>query len=592
MASSLLLIGVISLPFTLLLRWFVSYARTVLKVRRSGFPAIHSGIVVFESFVRSWYPRVPVLLPMEKFTLKKPFEKFANARSDMIVLTEASSPNRVSYLFGSPKVLREIGRHGDIFLKPVEKLRYRMLNTFGLQIVSTQNGAEHDRHKRVIKSVFNAELMESGWRSMRNMWRNMLREKGVYPTAPSSNAAPIIPDMKGTMLKVMLGAIGGSWFGIEIPWDSASSKSSDCCHGKKNESMPFAETLHTVWDTTFAQTLLPLWSMEWSPLSYLRHAGRARRSLIAHIKAAQNETRQRNEEAKKEAEGQGRPRKYRNLIGALVDSQNDVEIEERAEKGYVAPDVGLSDKEVQGNIFAFLIGGHETSSHALAFAMALLASNPEWQENLYAEVSKANVLPADAESVDDSKPLQLIAYKEWPNFPLVLASTVETLRLRDLAMQLTRVASRDTTLNYTTWEGDGVNPAGTKVHQHTVAIPAGTRVHLDLAAFGYNPFRWEDPETYNPARHIGETEDANGEKKVTLVTPDFVAYSTGSRQCIGKRYAEVTMVCFLAHMILNFRWEVVANPGETQEQANVRASAGTEHFMLTPPQFNLRFFRR
>ncbi|KPA37480.1 cytochrome p450 4f12 [Fusarium langsethiae] len=109
---------------------------------------------------------------------------------------------------------------------------------------------------------------------------------------------------------------------------------------------------------------------------------------------------------------------------------------------------------------------------------------------------------------------------------------------------------------------------------------------------------------YNPARHLRETEDANGDKKVTtnyqvptfpiaqISYEDFIGYSSGSRQCIGKRFAEVTMVCFLAHMILNYRWEVVPEPGETQEQAKVRASTGSEQFMLTPPSYDLRFIRR
>lgn len=89
--TPLLLIGVISVTVVILLRWCASYTRTLLKVRSSGVPAIHSGLEIFESAVRSWYPRVPVLVPMEKFTLKKPFKKFADARSDMIVLTEAVS---------------------------------------------------------------------------------------------------------------------------------------------------------------------------------------------------------------------------------------------------------------------------------------------------------------------------------------------------------------------------------------------------------------------------------------------------------------------------------------------------------------------
>ena len=153
----------------------------------------------------------------------------------------------------------------------------------------------------------------------------------------------------------------------------------------------------------------------------------------------------------------------------------------------------------------------------MTFAMSLLARNPEWQEKLHAEVAQSNILPLDeAKSVDDPKPLRLLPYEEMSNLPLVLAAAVETLRMRDMAMQLTRVASRDTTLNYTTWEGDAAaNAAETKVHEHTVAIPAGTRVHLDMAAFGVNPFKWEDPEVYNPARHLRETDDVDG-KKMTV----------------------------------------------------------------------------
>lgn len=157
----------------------------------------------------------------------------------------------------------------------------------------------------------------------------------------------------------------------------------------------------------------------------------------------------------------------------------------------------------------------------MTFAMSLLARNPEWQERLYAEVSQANTLPLhEVKSADNPKPLKFLAYEEMSNFQLVLAAAVETLRMRDMAMQLTRVASRDTTLNYRTWEGDAANNAAeAKVQEHTVAIPAGTRVHLDMAAFGVNPFKWEDPETYNPTRHLRETDDVNGKKMTVRSLP-------------------------------------------------------------------------
>ncbi|KAM0496220.1 hypothetical protein ACHAP8_007479 [Fusarium lateritium] len=585
MAFPILIVSAVGVSVVLLLRWLLTYMRTVLKVRRNGHPAIHSGVMLFESVVRSWYPRIPVLVPMEKLTLKDPFKKFAQAKSDMIVITEATSPNGIAYLFGSPKIFREIGRNGDIFLKPLEKIRYRMLNTFGLQLASAQNGAQHERHKRVVKAVFNNELMENGWYNMRNMWRTLLREEDIYPVAANSENPPVVRDMKSTMLKVTLGAIGASWFNIDIPWDPAKET-----QRQNDELMPFTETLKVVWDSPFVQTIFPLWFLEWSPSSYLRRAGWAQRSLVSHIKNAQADTRRRIEERENTTEVEGRTRKYRNLIDALVDSQNDVEKAERLEKGYLAANVGLSDKEVQGNIFSFMVTGHETSSHTLTWVLSLLAKNTDWQEKLYEEVSKVNTILLDEAEGVDEKPLRYLDYEEMSNLPLILASTVESLRMRDLAMQMTRVASRNTTLSYTTWEGD--NPAEAKVQQYTISIPAGTRVHLDTAAFGVNPFKWEDPATYNPARHIRETEDANGNKKVAVSYEDFIGYSAGSRQCIGKRFAEVTMVCFLAHLILNYRWEVVAEPGETQDQAKIRASTGSEQFMLTPPAYDLRFIRR
>ncbi|CAG8727334.1 6561_t:CDS:2, partial [Acaulospora colombiana] len=43
----------------------------------------------------------------------------------------------------------------------------------------------------------------------------------------------------------------------------------------------------------------------------------------------------------------------------------------------------LTDQEVIGNIFIFLIAGHETTAHSLSFTMGLLAMYPEIQDKLY-----------------------------------------------------------------------------------------------------------------------------------------------------------------------------------------------------------------
>lgn len=193
----------------------------------------------------------------------------------------------------------------------------------------------------------------------------------------------------------------------------------------------------------------------------------------------------------------------------------------------------------------------------MTFAMSLLARNPEWQEKLHAEVSQAKFLPLDeAESVANPKPLKFLPYEAMSNLPLVLAAAVETLRMRDMAMQLTRVASRDTTLDYRTWECDASNAAETKVREHTIAIPAGTRVHLDMAAFGVNPFKWEDPDVYNPTRHLRETDDVNG-KKMTVRFPSPLYSDQVPKQALTPHAGHVPGLSRLLGRLASMHWQAL-----------------------------------
>ena len=57
--------------------------------------------------------------------------------------------------------------------------RYVAINIFGLQLVSTQTGAEHRRHKNVVKHCFNENIMESAYTGMSDALRTMLSEEGL-----------------------------------------------------------------------------------------------------------------------------------------------------------------------------------------------------------------------------------------------------------------------------------------------------------------------------------------------------------------------------------------------------------------------------
>lgn len=54
--------------------------------------------------------------------------------------------------------------------------RYVAINLFGLQLVSTQTGHEHRRHKNVVKGCFNENIMETAYNGMIDSINVMIKE--------------------------------------------------------------------------------------------------------------------------------------------------------------------------------------------------------------------------------------------------------------------------------------------------------------------------------------------------------------------------------------------------------------------------------
>ncbi|KAJ0296905.1 hypothetical protein Brms1b_013666 [Colletotrichum noveboracense] len=563
------------LVLTFVGQWAVEYTRLRLKMRRNGIPSINSAVGIFDQVIRPLYPHIPYLSPMRQLAFDRPFRKYENARSDLIALGQASTPSRLVYATGSPATVRAIAAATDVFHKPAGSPRYRVGNVFGLQLISAQNGAEHERHRRVVRACFSEGFMQYGWDSMAHMWRVMLREEGLE--TEQAGDTRVLHDPGEILVKMTLSVVGASWFAVDIPWREPAQETGPI--------MPFADALHIFSGTVPAQLLLPRWFMDYNPFPYMRRLGKAQRSLVHHIKA-EKATAEQKHKARLASGAPQEEKKYKDLFGALVAAKIDQETGTKDQP----PQEGLSDSEIVGNIFSFVMAGHESTAHTLAFALALLGPRPDLQEQMHAEVQRALLLPAEGR---DGSPGRLV-YKDMSRLPLLLATAYEALRMKDIAMHFSRIATRDTTLPYTTWEDD---KNGRPVPRERLAhIAAGAWVHMDLAACGLNPFVWPEPESFDPSRHLRETEvvgaDGRPDKKVSVSFENQVGFLLGARQCIGKRFAEVEMVSFLAHTVLHYRWEVVKRPGETQAQADKRASTGREWLTFTPPNFDLRLIRR
>lgn len=130
------------------------------------------------------------------------------------------------------------------------------------------------------------------------------------------------------------------------------------------------------------------------PIARLKRVDQAFNELDAHLLALVR--------ARRAALASGADEGRLDLFGSLLLAGKEDDGEEAADgekvdgssNGAGKPDgsaEGLTDREVLGNTFIFLLAGHETSGHTLAFVFALLALHPEAQQKLHDHV--ASVLP-------------------------------------------------------------------------------------------------------------------------------------------------------------------------------------------------------
>ena len=185
---------------------------------------------------------------------------------------------------------------------------------------------------------------------------------------------------------------------------------------------------------------------------------------------------------------------------------------------YCSPICCLSlpiEDELLGNIFLFLLAGHETSAHTMAFALGLLALHQNVQSDFLDEIN-ANCQEEDITYENASSHLKL-----------GVAIMNETLRLYPIATALARVTQAPTTLG----EGD-----------KKVAVPPNSTVILNIQGIHYNEEYWgSEAATFRPTRFL---EDYNKDA--------FLPFSDGPRVCLGRRFAQLEIVTVLASLVRRF----------------------------------------
>ncbi|WWC65862.1 uncharacterized protein I303_108484 [Kwoniella dejecticola CBS 10117] len=525
-----------------------SYISILRQVR--GLPVKHSFFPSYEQGLRARVPHIPYILPVKDYYSRPEWDRFETPKSDLLVYICATQ-HRAIYWTANPYTAQHVFTKTALFEKPWWMPRYTSAAKFGGNIISAPDGEDHKRHKAVIRGCFGEEIFRNAWEEMDNTVEMMLREENLVDGG-------VMEDVGGMTIKVTYIVIGKVGFGHEIPWITPRTE--------RGEEMGFVEAYEIVDRSVLYQFMLPGWLLRMLPTKKFRRMGYGQKKFLEYCYAM---ARGRRAElgALREAGEKAKP--PTDLLGAMVHAQVLAEEEARVKNGTEAINVGLKENEVIGNMCD---AGHETTGHTLAFTIAQLALQPEWQDECYKEIKAV---------CGDEKP----SYRDVHRLPLCLAVGLEAMRLTDIVRQLFKVAKVDSMLPYNTWDDKG------NVTKREHLVKAGSLVYIDTPACQLNPFHWENANDFNPRRHL-----SGDDARASLNNADvpFVAFSMGPRQCIGRRFAEVELISFISNVLSRYTVHPIpTHEGETKESMRARMiDSAVEDLTMTPGLFNVRFERR
>ncbi|KFQ25408.1 Cytochrome P450 3A21, partial [Merops nubicus] len=177
----------------------------------------------------------------------------------------------------------------------------------------------------------------------------------------------------------------------------------------------------------------------------------------------------------------------------------------------------LTDKEVLSQAFIFIFAGYEPTSNTLCYLAYELATHPDVQQKLLEEID--TVLPNKAP----------LTYEAMTQLEYLDMTVSETLRLFPIGGRLERTCKRDVEIN-------------------GVTIPKGVVVMIPPYTLHRDPEYWPNPEEFRPERFSKENKD-------TIDPYTYLPFGAGPRNCIGMRFALLTLKVAITILLQNFTFQ-------------------------------------
>ncbi|KAF7374654.1 Cytochrome P450 [Mycena sanguinolenta] len=344
----------------------------------------------------------------------------------------------------------------------------------------------------------------------------------VYKKMKSDLSADdmVLRNLHSLLLRFTLVMICRCGFGMPVDWKQSTGN---------DEIAIFDRSLSVASTTLIHRLIFPSWIYK-LPIQQLRdinNSWNAVLTLIASIAAG----RQAEYSTLKEL-GED---EIKDLFTKLVSSTDE------------AARYTLTPAEVTGDMMSLLFAGNETTSSALMTTLVCLGLHPKEQQAAYDEIIR------EIPSADE------MTLRNVSNLRYVLACMHEAHRLVPATINLPRDVPEDIVLH------------STIPFERDIPVRKGSRIMIDIMAVCHNPHDFPEPESYNPSRWAS----VDGKEDVK---EDVIMFGAGPRACVGRRFAQVEAVSFLAHFLRDWRVETVLLEGETRSAALERVLANASMY--------------
>jgi cytochrome P450 len=177
----------------------------------------------------------------------------------------------------------------------------------------------------------------------------------------------------------------------------------------------------------------------------------------------------------------------------------------------------FSTQEMVDQVAIFFLAGHETSASALAWALYLMATHPEWQDRLAEEAQQIDTCDfAVMSKLRLSRDVFREALRLYPPVPMMVreATCPEEFRGRD--------------------------------------VKAGAQIVISPWHLHRQERLWDNPDGFDPARWQTE----NGQK---CQREAYLPFSAGPRVCPGAGFAMIEGPLILSRLLRDYRVEAIAS---------------------------------